>query len=133
MTEFARRDECTYSVPELSRAALNASVARVMPDERSGRNGYLKLQLVRNLAGNEDYYPNETIEFDAPGLPIESKLHTLVSESLIDGKRLIALYWRDPQGKTLQVYTCGLLPDNEQIEKDVIAGVGLGKGLREYE
>ena len=90
----------------------------------------MKLRLIRRLAGADYFNPNETIEF---GVPIESKQHKLVSETFTNRKRQIVLYWRDPQAKTLEAYTCGLLQDDEQYEKYVAAGVGRGKGLREYE
>ncbi len=132
LIESGRQEQCAYSVTELSGSALNAAVARVisMPDEGSDGSGLVRLGLVRRLAGIDNVDSNETIGF---GVPTEGKQHKLVSAAFTDRKQLIVLYWRDRQDKTLQVYTCALLQDNEQIEKYVTAGVGLGRGLPEYE
>jgi hypothetical protein len=132
MIRYSRQDQCAYSVTELSNAALNAAVVRVesIPMEPANGQEYPKLRLIKQLGGHEVWYSNETVNIDAT---MEGRQGRLISEAFTDRKPLIILYPHGPKANMLLPYTCGLLPYSEQVEKDVTAGVSLGKGLLEYE
>jgi len=133
MIQNKRQDQCAYSVSELSKAALNAAVVRVesIPKERMNGPEYSQLRLIKRLGGDAIWDPNETVNIDAS--MDERPGSRLISEAFTNRKPLIVLYPHGPEANMLEPYTCGLLPFSEQVEKDVTAGVSLGKGLPQYE
>jgi hypothetical protein len=132
MIRYGRQDQCDYPVTELSAAALNAAVVRVesIPTEGSNAQEYPKLRLIKRLGGNAVWDANETVSIDAL---MEGQQGRLISDAFKQGKPLVVLYPQSPKAKMLMPYTCGLLPYSEQVEKDVTAGVSLGKGIPEEE
>ena len=91
---------------------------------------YPKLRLIKRLGGNAGWHPNETVNIDAI---LDGPQGRLISQAFTDQTPLIILYPHAPTENMLETYTCGLLPYSEQVEKDVTAGVSLGKGISEYE
>jgi hypothetical protein len=132
MIRAKRQDQCSYSVKELSDAALNAAVVEVESIPKGCSDGLqcVKLRLVKQLAGPATWVANEILDVDAS---MEGLQGRRISEAFTDRKPLIVLYPDGPKEKMLLPYTCGLLPYSEEAERNVTVGVSLGKGIPESE
>lgn len=127
-----RQDHCAYSTSELSQAALNAAVVRIVAMEKDPATGwaYSNVELVKQLGGSEPWTPNEIVRAD---FTMDGPQGNTLRDAISQQRPLIVLYPRSPKNNELLPYTCGVLPDSEQAEKEVAAGVALGKGFPEYD
>jgi hypothetical protein len=125
-----RQSRCAYSVAELSSAALNAAVARIesLPKQPGSYTEGPRVRWMKQLGGAVSWKQNEAVMFHAS---TESPQGKLIWNAFLDRKPLILLYPSSPDKNILEIYTCGILPDTEQNEKEVSAGVALGKGIPE--